>query len=286
MLTGLNIDEYFQRVDSSGTLSYLSDMVGSTLALADSSGALDTTYTYDPFGNVAVNGADTNPYQFTGRENDDTGLYYYRARYYSPTFQRFVSQDPIGFAGGDANLYSYVWNSPANFVDPPGLWGFGVSAGASGEAGVWAAGLGATGSVGAGAFFDGLQPSVGGFASGGAFAGGPGWGVSAPGCPSNNNWALGGFVGGGANVFVTNANNVFDLSGPFRTYSLNVGWGARVLSIQFAIGQNAAGRTIGILSYGGPLGLPLPTGAGYGADISAYNTNTWTTSGGGKCGCK
>ncbi len=125
MLTGLGIDEYFQRVDSSGALSYLTDMLGSTLALADSSGALDTTYTYEPFGSVTVNGADTNPYQFTGRDNDGTGLYYYHARYYSPTLQRFVSQDPIGFGGGDANLYAYVWNTPVRFVDAPGLWGGG-----------------------------------------------------------------------------------------------------------------------------------------------------------------
>ncbi len=82
------------------------------MALADSSGALNTTYAYDPFGNVTVNGADTNPYQFTGRENDSTGLYYYRARYYSPAFQRFISQDPIGFEGGDTDFYSYVGNLP------------------------------------------------------------------------------------------------------------------------------------------------------------------------------
>jgi RHS repeat-associated protein len=121
MLTGLDIDEYFQRVDSNGALSYLTDMLGSTVALADSSGALETTYTYDPFGNVTVNGADTNPYQFTGRENDDTGLYYYRARYYSPTLQRFIAQDPLGVAGGGPTLYGYAANDPIDFFDPLGL---------------------------------------------------------------------------------------------------------------------------------------------------------------------
>ena len=95
-------------------------MLDSTMALADSSGALETTYTYDPFGNVTVNGADTNPLQFTGRENDATGLYYYRARYYSPTLQRFISQDPIGFAGGDPDLYVYVGNQPISLRDPNG----------------------------------------------------------------------------------------------------------------------------------------------------------------------
>jgi RHS repeat-associated protein len=120
MLTGLGIDEYFQRIDSSGTLSYLSDTVGSTLALADSSGALDTNYTYEPFGATTVNGSSGNPYQFTGRENDGTGLYYYRARYYSPAFQRFISQDPIGFAGRNANVYGYASNDPIDYRDASG----------------------------------------------------------------------------------------------------------------------------------------------------------------------
>ncbi len=94
--------------------------LGSTLALADSSGALDTTYSYEPFGNTTISVSSGNPYQFTGRENDDTGLYYYRARYYSPTFQRFVSQDPIGFGGGDINIYAYVQNQPTILTDPRG----------------------------------------------------------------------------------------------------------------------------------------------------------------------
>ncbi len=68
----------------------------------------------------------TNTYQYTGRENDGTGLYFYRARYYSPTLQRFISEDPLGFRGGDANLYAYVWNSPSNFFDPIGEWGWRV----------------------------------------------------------------------------------------------------------------------------------------------------------------
>jgi RHS repeat-associated protein len=60
--------------------------------------------------------------QYTGRENDATGLYYYRARYYSPAFQRFISEDPIGLAGG-INQYSYVEGSPIDSVDPSGLDG-------------------------------------------------------------------------------------------------------------------------------------------------------------------
>lgn len=56
----------------------------------------------------------------TGRENDGTGLYYYRTRYYSPALARFISEDLAGFLGG-ANLYAYVGNNPCSFVDPLGL---------------------------------------------------------------------------------------------------------------------------------------------------------------------
>jgi type VI secretion system secreted protein VgrG len=61
-------------------------------------------------------------YTFTGREWDkETGLYYYRARYYDPMEGRFISKDPIGFDGGDVNLYGYVGNNPENLTDPSGL---------------------------------------------------------------------------------------------------------------------------------------------------------------------
>jgi RHS repeat-associated protein len=95
LLTG-GIDEYFERTDSAGARSFLSDAVGSTVALADSTGTIQTQYTYDSFGNTSFSGAtSTNTYQFTGRENDGTGLYYFRHRYYSPLMQRFISEDPI-----------------------------------------------------------------------------------------------------------------------------------------------------------------------------------------------
>jgi RHS repeat-associated protein len=56
-----------------------------------------------------------------GSENDDIGLYCYRARYYHPGVQRFISEDPIGLFGGDTNLSGYVANSPLAFTDPLGL---------------------------------------------------------------------------------------------------------------------------------------------------------------------
>ena len=62
------------------------------------------------------------PYTYTAREYDpETGLYFYRARYYDPKAGRFLQRDPIGFAGGDVNLYAYVRNNSVNFIDPVGL---------------------------------------------------------------------------------------------------------------------------------------------------------------------
>ncbi len=120
MLAG-NVDETFTRTDSFGAFSLLTDVLGSTIALADANGNIQTSYTYDPFGGTGITGASsTNEFQFTGRENDGNGLYYYRARYYNPMFGRFISQDPLGFGGGDVNLYAYVRNSPTNLVDPSG----------------------------------------------------------------------------------------------------------------------------------------------------------------------
>jgi RHS repeat-associated protein len=115
------IDEFFTRTDTTGAYSPITDALGSSLALTNSSGNITTQYGYDPFGNASSNGGtSTNVFQYTGRENDGNGLYFYRARYYSPTFGRFISEDPIGFGDGP-NVYSYVHNSPLNLRDPFGL---------------------------------------------------------------------------------------------------------------------------------------------------------------------
>jgi RHS repeat-associated protein len=166
-------------------------------------------YTYDSFGNqTAASGSLTNFFRYAGREFDtETSLYFYRARYYDPIAGRFNSEDPLEIDGGDLDFYRYVWNDPAGDVDPLGEWGVGVDVGGSVEVGAIAAGAGATGSLGAGVFFNGLHPSAGAMASGGAFAGGPGWGKSAPKCPDKKNFALGAFAGGGLNIFATNAKN-------------------------------------------------------------------------------
>ena len=77
---------------------------------------------YDSFGNLtASTGTITNPFQYTGREFDsETGLYYYRARYYDLRVGRFINEDPIRFKGGN-NFYPYANGNPVNFRDPSGL---------------------------------------------------------------------------------------------------------------------------------------------------------------------
>ena len=119
LLTG-GIDEILQRTDSSGTWNLLADALGSTLALSDRTGAIQTQYTYEPFGNTTATGASsTNVNQYTGRELDETGLYFYRARYYKASIGRYISEDPIGFNGG-VNLYEIVTDDPINNTDPTG----------------------------------------------------------------------------------------------------------------------------------------------------------------------
>ncbi|MEJ3743823.1 RHS repeat-associated core domain-containing protein [Actinomycetes bacterium KLBMP 9797] len=119
LLTG-GIDEVFNRTTTGGDRSLLTDALGSTIAGADSH-SIGVEYTYEPFGATTVTGNDLgNPTRFTGREDDPSGLYYYRNRFYSPSASRFISQDPLGLGSGDTNPYTYVFNQPTTFVDPMG----------------------------------------------------------------------------------------------------------------------------------------------------------------------
>jgi len=129
---GSGIDELIGYKIDNGTnnLSYYAhhDAIGSTVALTDTLGDVKTRYDFTPYGECTVSGINTNPgnpYLFTGRRYEsDTGLYYYRARYYSAEMGRFLSRDPIGIwgdAGNYGNGYGYAGNNPCGFVDPSGL---------------------------------------------------------------------------------------------------------------------------------------------------------------------
>jgi RHS repeat-associated protein len=119
-LTGNGPDQWLTRTDASGTRSFAVDSLGSTVAVLDSSAAVVGQPTYEAFGATRTFGASDVQNRFTGREQDENGLYYYRARYYDASVGRFISEDA---AGGDVsgNVYAYVENDPANAIDPSGL---------------------------------------------------------------------------------------------------------------------------------------------------------------------
>ena len=127
ILTGLGIDERYARGSGANRHYFLTDALGSTIALADGQGAVRQRYHYTPYGQTTQSGDNDygNPYQYTGRERDASGLYYYRARYYSAQMGRFIAEDPIGFGGGDLNFYAYVEGDPLSHIDPLGLWRLG-----------------------------------------------------------------------------------------------------------------------------------------------------------------
>ncbi|MBS1994124.1 MAG: hypothetical protein JSS83_26620 [Cyanobacteria bacterium SZAS LIN-3] len=118
---GLGLDEPIIEVKSTGAIVYLhANEKGSIVATSNTSGVVTNVNSYGPFGESnTVNGT---IFGYTGQRFDaETGLYYYKARYYSPTLGRFLQPDPIGYAGGDLNLYAYVQNDPINWTDSTGL---------------------------------------------------------------------------------------------------------------------------------------------------------------------
>ena len=122
-MNGLGIDNKIRQTVGGQVQYFLKDHLGSTNALTNATGAVLTSASYDSFGNAT--GTLTTRYQYTGREFDSfTGLLYSRARFYDSNLGRFISEDPIGFAGEDVNLYAYVQNQPVSSSDPLGLWPF------------------------------------------------------------------------------------------------------------------------------------------------------------------
>ena len=223
VLSGRSIDSHLGILQSSGQALYgLTDGINSTIATTDQSGSAASGFIYDAFGQT---GLSTSPYpfRFAGRPLVSANLYYNRARFYNSQTGRFISEDPIGFAGGP-NLYSYVRNSPIGRTDPSGAFAIGVVVGGlygglSGALGSYAQGgnwrdvaVGGLIGAGTGAAIGALDPSegVGTIALIGGLAGAAGdvagQLVGTGGNFSNINWyetagagigaALGGYLGG------------------------------------------------------------------------------------------
>ena len=119
---GEGIDELLAMSGGASTDYFHADGLGAITSLTDSVGGVASSFVYDSFGNLtASSGTLANPFQYIAREFDsETGLYYFRARYYDPATGRFVSEDPTEFADG-LNLYRYVRDNPILYSDPTGL---------------------------------------------------------------------------------------------------------------------------------------------------------------------
>ena len=127
---GIGVNKPLQIVSGGSRNYYISDSLGSVVSIAGQGGRILERYGYTAYGdaklyddsqNDTIKENITNPYRYVGgRFDQEVGLYYSRARFYSPRKGRFLERDPLGYAGG-MGLYIYCKNNPINHVDPFGL---------------------------------------------------------------------------------------------------------------------------------------------------------------------
>jgi len=117
-----NVPDYLVR--GGAVYRLVTDHLGSVRAVVDTAtGAVAQWTSYDAWGNVlADSGSGFQPFGFAGGMADSaTGLVRFGARDYDPAVGRWTAKDPIGFRGGETNLYAYVNNAPTLWADPTGL---------------------------------------------------------------------------------------------------------------------------------------------------------------------
>jgi RHS repeat-associated protein len=189
---GPMIDNIITRITASTTQYFHQDGLNSVMAATNTVGGTDATQRFDAWG-IKVASTGTAPhYGYTGREPDETGLIYYRARYYDPTQGRFTQRDPIGLAGG-VNRYAYANGNPLLYTDPLGLWFFDVNfTGGNGRGGTVGVQIGPAGVF----VYGGVGYGTGGGASVTLNTGDPSPGLSVSATVSGGTGTVGGIASG------------------------------------------------------------------------------------------
>jgi RHS repeat-associated protein len=214
------------------------DIQGSVIASIDSASGAVSKIGYLPYGKSGT----TPPFGFTAQRIDPEtgGLYYYRARHYSPAWGRFLQPDPIGYAGSRGNLYAYVGNDPLNQIDPTGQYTLQI--GIAGGATIF--GIAVT-QGGYGIAID-TRGNVGTYTYLGAGVG------------------IGASASVGLSLQVSNAQTIYDLRGAFSNTSLHGGAGLGG-SVDYFVGKSPNGPVFG----GG-----VTFGASQGGSVTASRTTT------------
>jgi RHS repeat-associated protein len=122
---GASIDNPLIRIGTSTSQYLHQDGINSVVGVTSATNTTDASQRFDAWGNKIASTGTQPRFGYTGREPDDTGLVFYRARYYDPGNGRFTQSDPIGLDGG-INTYAYVGGNPVNHADPFGLYYFAI----------------------------------------------------------------------------------------------------------------------------------------------------------------
>ncbi len=273
-------------VGASTRATFIPDIQGSFIGALDAVSGSLTKFGYQTYGESI---SSNSSFAYTGQRIDPetNGLYYYRARMYSPAWGRFMQVDPVGFQSGN-NLYRYVGNDPLDLTDPSGLAGILFSFGGTVDAGSGSTllvnpdtgqptnaptGFYATGTGTVGGFVNTNAASgnyLGATVGGAVTVGGGTYGlitangatsVATAAFPQNQPSIIGGGISKGVTVSYTTANDISELAGTSTVTEYNLG----LLQFQSSSGTNAAGQAVNTYS----LGLCLCIG------VSNYATQTY-----------